>query len=259
MSVPSRPILCAVPVRLREPADLERLIRCLVSLWGTAPEATSVAVTYGDSDPTLLTQLDALASEIGVTVERAGYVSRGEAANRLLAVALESGADVVLVNPDVEFSLGSWLPALHSRTEADGRFVGIVGARLLKENGTVHRAGYLFSRLTLDWHARLEWAPGDLPESLRPVRCPVGGGVELIRHETLVAAGLLDERMPQPLDGIDLSLRAYAAGLDVIYEPGAVARWTGHPTTTWPDKAASAEFDAQWHGTDLSPWVPAIL
>ncbi len=136
--------------------------------------------------------------------------------------------------------------------------IGIVGARLVKPNGTIHRAGYLFSRLTRNWHARLEWAPAEMPEALLPYRCPVGGGVELIRLETLASAGFLNPKMPAPLDSIDLCLRAYAAGLDCVFEPAAVAVYTGEPVA-WPDKVASAPFDVAWHGTDLRQWVPPII
>ena len=40
MTVPSAP-LCVIPSYLRTPADLDLLVRCLVSLWSTAPGRAS--------------------------------------------------------------------------------------------------------------------------------------------------------------------------------------------------------------------------
>jgi hypothetical protein len=259
MSVPSRPILCVVPAVLKTQDQLEALLRTLVSLWSNGEGDDRLVLACDDSDPALTAQAEAAADELGAGFVDAGQDSPTEAANAGLQLALDAGADVVLVDAGAEFSAGPWLGALLSRATADpARPAGIVGGRTVRPNGTIHRAGFLFSRLTRNWHARMEWAPADMPEALLPYRCPVGGAFELVRHEALAAAGTLDPRMPRPLDMIDLCLRVDKAGLDCVFEPAAMAIWNGTPVQ-WPDKAASSTFDSNWHGTDLRRWVPPIL
>ena len=78
-----------------------------------------------------------------------------------------------------------------------------------------------------------------------------------MRHEAIAAAGLLDARLPAPLDRIDFCLRVFGAGLDCLYEPAAAA--VKHAAAPSPDADGKAIFDAKWHGTDLSAFVPPIL
>jgi GT2 family glycosyltransferase len=177
--------------------------------------------------------------------------------NEGLRAALALKSDVVLADPSVEFRFPGWLEALTSRLEAEGRPVGVTGARLLHSNGNVHRAGYLFSRLTREWQARLEHAPSDLHEAQLPLRCPVDAELLFVRHDALARTGVLDARMPAPLDSIDFCLRVHQAGFDSILEPAATAVFTGTPITR--DTTGAARFDAKWHGTDFSPWVPPII
>jgi GT2 family glycosyltransferase len=258
MPVPSRPLLAVVPVSLTAPEQLDAATRCLVSLWATAREVPVLVLDHGPSDGQLTARLRLVVDELGMRLERwDGPGGRAAADNVGLQVALDAGADAVLVDPDTELSLGPWLPALRAREGEPGRPAGVVGGRLVTPQGTLHGAGYLFSRLSLAWHPRMAHAPADLPEALAACRCPVAGGLELVRHEAIAAAGLLDVRLPAPLDRIDLCLRAFGAGLDCLYEPAAAAVRLGAAPVA--DADGKAVFDVKWHGTDLSAFVPPIL
>jgi len=57
MTVPSAP-LCVIPSFLRTEGDLDLLVRCLVSLWSTAPQADVVVVDDGSPGRSLLVPLE---------------------------------------------------------------------------------------------------------------------------------------------------------------------------------------------------------
>jgi hypothetical protein len=258
MASPSRPLIAVVPASPATPEQLDAVTRCLVSLWATAREVPALVLDHGDSDPELVARLRLVADELGMGLERwDGPGGRSAAENVGLQVALDAQADAVLVDPAVELSLGPWLPALLARRGEPGRPAGVVGGRLLTPQGTLHGTGFFFSRLSLAWHPLMAHAPAELPEALVPARAPVGAGLELVRHEAIAAAGLLDARLPAPLDRIDFCLRAFAAGLDCLYEPAAAA--VKHAVPPAPDADGKAVFDTKWHGTDLSAFVPPIL
>ena len=256
--LPSRPLIAVVPASPATLEQLDTLTRCLVSLWTTARDVPALVLDHGESDPELVARLRLVTDELGMGLERwDGPGGRAAAENVGLQVALDAGADAVLIGPEVEFSLGPWLPALLAREGEPGRPAGVVGGRLVTPSDTLHGAGYFFSRLTRTWSPRLANAPAELAEALLAARAPVAGGLELVRHEAIAAAGLLDDRLPAPLDRIDFCLRAFGAGLDCLYEPAAAAVWGGGFAR--PDAQGKAEFDVKWHGTDLSAFVPPIL
>jgi GT2 family glycosyltransferase len=259
--------LCVVPAFVATDADAEALLRCLVSLWATGADADVLVVDDGSTARELLDPLRAAVEELGYEL-LAGHEPAGcaAAANLGLRRALEEGRDAVLLGADVQLTSAGWLDALLARTDGAGRPAAVVGARLLFPNGDIQHAGRIFSQLSRQWVHRFQHGPGDLPEALRPCRCPVGGGLTLIRHETLASVGLLDEAFGLGGHDLDYCLRVFGAGLECIYEPAAVAvrrdkSAREHATERRRALArrSRARLLEKWGAEDLSPFVMEAL
>jgi GT2 family glycosyltransferase len=266
MTVPSAP-LCVIPTFLRTAADLDLTVRCLVSLWSSAPAASVMVVDDGSPERALVEQLAVATGELGYELvakpENEGF---SRTVNVGLRRALETGRDAVLVNADIEFLDADWLERMLGRTDSAGRPAAVVGARLLYPNGCLQHAGIFFSlRARSFWH-RYQYAPADLPEALDTVRCPVTAALQLIRHEALVAVGVYDEEFRMAFEDIDYCLRVFESGRECIYEPSV--RAVHHEKVFRGRKDAKLEawettsaerLLAKWGHTDLSPYTTAIL
>jgi GT2 family glycosyltransferase len=197
--------------------------RCLVAVWTTARDAAEfVVVGQAGGDPTITAQLHAACDELGfgfgLTDPR---TSLAAGVNPALEEALADGRDAVIVAPDVEPGEG-WLEALLARRDSAGAApAAIVGGRLLYPNGLIEHAGLQFSLLKHHFIPSYRFGPASLHEARVPRLCPVGPGMVLIRHPTLAAIGLLAEDLPG-LELVDYCLRAFAAGLECVYEPSAI-------------------------------------
>jgi O-antigen biosynthesis protein len=266
MTVPSAP-LCVIPTYLRTTADLELVVRCLVSLWTTAPGAGALVVDDGSPERSLIEPLAAAVEELGYEL-----IAKGEnegfsrTVNVGLRRALETGRDAVLVNADIEFHEAGWLDRMVARTDTKGRPAAVVGARLLYPNGCIQHAGVFFSpRSRAFWH-RCQYGPADLPEALCPVLCPVTGALQLIRHETLAAIGVYDGEFRMGYEDVDYCLRVFESGRECIYEPSACAfhhesvfrSRTTPKLAAWHDESI-LRLKKKWMGADLSPFTPAIV
>ena len=261
----SRAPLAIVPIYLRTSGDLDVLLRCLVSLVQTAPQAGVLVVDDCSPAAELVDLLAATAGEIGFELERRP-VNGGFATtvNVGLRRALREGRDAVLVNADIEFHSPRWLEAMVARTGTDSTPAAVVGARLLYPNGLLQHAGIYFSLLHRGFAHRFNLGPGDLPEALVPCRCPVTGALQLIRHECLDGVGLYDEAFHMGWEDVDYCLRVFAAGRDVIYEPAACAT---HAESLFRSRTAKGQEDwerrslavllAKHGGADLSAFTPA--
>jgi GT2 family glycosyltransferase len=269
MTVPSAP-LCVIPTYLRAPQDLDLLVRCLVSLWSTAPEAGVLVVDDGSPERALLPPLAAAVDELGYELlakdENEGF---SRTVNVGLRRALESGRDAVLVNADVEFLEAGWLDRMVARTDTAGRPAAVVGARLVYPNGCIKHAGVFFSLRTRSFWHRCQHAPMDLPEALTPMLCPVTAALQLVRHETLESVGLYDEGFRMTYEDVDYCLRVFASGRECIYEPSA---WAVHHEAVfrtrareqpphlegWREASRRRMFE-KWNGADFSFFTPAIV
>jgi GT2 family glycosyltransferase len=265
MTVPSAP-LCVIPSYLRTPADLDLLVRCLVSLWTTAPGAGVLVVDDGSPERPLVEQLAVAVAELGYELiakeENEGF---SRTVNVGLRRALETGRDAVLVNADIEFHEAGWLDRMVARTDTQGRPAAVVGARLLYPNGCIQHAGVFFApRSRAFWH-RCQYAPANLPEALFPVLCPVTGALQLIRHETLAAVGIYDGGYRMGYEDVDYCLRTFDAGLECIYEPAA---WALHHESAirgrldrrlkeWQEQSRET-LDALYADRDLTEFSPAL-
>jgi GT2 family glycosyltransferase len=262
-----RPTLCIVPAYLRSAEELDVLLKCLVSLQATAPDAQTLVVDDGSPVGELAAQAELACEQLGI-----GFVANDENSgfSRTVNVGLElahaMGHDAVLVNADIEFPAAGWLDRMRERTDTEGRPAAVVGARLLYPNGLIQHAGVIFSLLNRDWLHRYRFGPANLPEALKTTRCIVTAALQFIRWETLDQIGLYDEGYRLCFEDVDYCLRVFKAGLECIYEPSVVAmhhesffrrkvtpeieRWT---------KESTARMRALWGAEDLSRWVPETL
>jgi GT2 family glycosyltransferase len=260
------PPLAIVPAYLREQADLDKLLRCLVSLRTTAPGVIVLVVDDASPSDELAGLAEIAAQELdGVFVRN--ETNRGFAAtvNVGLRYALDEGADGLLVNADIEFAWPGWLEAMQTRTDTLGRPAAVVGARLLFPEGTLQHAGVYFSLLNRDFFHRFRYGPADLPEALVPTRCPVTAALMLIRHDCLDSVGLFDEEFGMAYEDVDYCLRVFASGRECVYEPAAVAShlekaFRDRPTAQAREMAERSQRHLwEKHATtDLSPWVPPV-
>jgi GT2 family glycosyltransferase len=217
-------VLAVVPARLQAPVDGELLMRCLVTLWRTAPEARVVVVDDASPLTDLAGQLGLVCAEVGAELIRFDE-ERGHAAavNAGLHRALAAGDDALIVAPEVQFLSEDWLPLLLGRTDSEDRPAAVAGGRLLYPTGLIAHAGAFYSPLHGWFDNRFRFAPEDLPEALVPAVCPVGGELQLIRHATLERLGGYEEHVGTGRPDLDYCLRVFAAGLECVYEPGAWA------------------------------------
>jgi GT2 family glycosyltransferase len=267
VTVPARPALCVIPAYLRTPAQLDLLVRCLFSLWRTAPGTEVLVVDDGSPEPGLVAQLEVAAPELGFDLyrkfENTGF---SQTVNVGLRRALETGRDAVLINADIEFFDEGWLERMQARTDSAGRPAAVVGARLLYPNGLIQHAGIFASLLKRDWIHRFQYGPSDLPEALVACRCPVTAALQLVRHDTLETVGLYDERFSMCFEDVDYCLRTFDAGLECIYEPSVRAfhhemmfRSNPSPKLERWLKESTRYMWSKWGAADVSAWVPEAL
>jgi GT2 family glycosyltransferase len=262
-----RPTLCVIPAFLRTEAELDVLLRCLVSLKATAPAAEALVIDDASPARELVAGLEIACEELGIAFsdneENRGFSGT---INGGLEYALATGRDAVLVNADIEFTDAGWLESMLARTDTQGRPAAVVGARLIYPNGLIQHAGVFLSLLDREFLHRFHYAPDGLLEALEPCRCPVTGALQLIRHETLEQIGLYDEGYEFCYEDMDYCLRVFAAGLECIYEPSVRAL---HLESFFHDKSSTATRERilrsrrrmldRWNHTDLAQWVPEVL
>ena len=259
-------VLAVVPTYLDKDVDAELLLRCLVSLSATAPEAQVVVVDDGSPAQHLVAQLGPVCAELGQRLvrkeENSGF---SRTVNVGLRLALEEGHDALLVNQDIQFVDAGWLDAMVARTDAEGRPAAVVGAKLLYPDGLIQHGGIHHSRLYGFFDHRFHFAPADLPEADVPAVCPVTGALQLIRHATLEALGFYDESFVMGYEDVDYCLRAFDAGLACVYEPAA---WALHhesalrgrlddKNAAWHKASAQRHAAKQAH-RDLSRFQPSL-
>jgi len=261
-----QPLAClaVVPIYLRTPEDLDVLLRALVSLRQTAPQADVLVVDDRSPADELVDLIEVACDELAIELHRRpvnGGFSR--AVNAGLRRALDEGRDAVLVNADIEFHEHGWLEAMLERTDTTGAPAAVVGARLLYPNGLLQHAGVYYSTLHRFWSHRFAFGPADLPEALQHCRCPVTGALQLIRHECLASVGLYDERFRMGWEDVDYCLRVFTAGRECIYEPAACAT---HAESLFRSRAGDGQdnwesqswrtLNDKYAATDLSAFMP---
>ena len=210
-----RPVTVAIP----HWGPPEQTVETVRALHGTTdPERVRIVVA-DDASPAphpeeLRRALEGMA-EVILAEENAGFAVN---ANRAMRAA-RPGDDIVLLNSDV-VALPGWLEALqHMAYGADD--VGFVGPKLLYPDRTIQSAGSHRNLGAPEWfdHRYRFKAPDHPPANVSVPCIAMTGACIYARRSAIDAIGLLDERYPMAYEDVDWCLRAWEAGLRVVYQP----------------------------------------
>jgi GT2 family glycosyltransferase len=139
------------------------------------------------------------------------------------AVAQARGALVGLLNNDLEFIEPDWLAELVSHAVRPD--IGVVGARLLYPDRTLQHGGVILGIGGFAGHAHKYFpaaAPGYFARAqLTQNLSAVTAACLLVRRETYLAVGGLDESLAVALNDVDFCLRVRQTGLRNLWTPFA--------------------------------------
>ncbi len=200
--------------------DAERVRALVRSISKTVPRGMArVIVTDDCSGPEHLAALARIKGidELVTSERNDGFAAN---ANRGLR-ASDPKRDVVLLNSDTE-ALPSWLQCLQYAAHYH-EDVGIVGAQLQYPDGRIQFGGTVRNRDQPQWFDhRYRFKPaGWGPANQSSPAIAVTGACMYVRRETIERIGLLDERYAMAYEDVDWCLRAWQAGLRVLYFPAA--------------------------------------
>jgi GT2 family glycosyltransferase len=224
----------------------EFISACLRSLLETTtPEQAEILVgDTGSSDPRVLELYRNQPAH--VQVRRPGRYHFSKSNNDLARLA--RGEFLLFLNNDTRATSG-WLPPLLAAMRCTR--VGIVGAKLLFDDGTLQHAGVEIA--TEEPYRYIGWHPGrgssaDTPRANTPLFLPgVTGACLLVRRELFGRLGGFDEGYEEECQDLDLCLAAARLGFEVVYEPRSVLFHFENGTRTvresLPDRG---RFRARW-------------
>ena len=201
-----------IPVMNR--VDLTR--QCLATLASSTPSHLYevVVVDNGSTDETAAFLRRARAAGMLRAVFNGENLGFGKACN--LGASLARGSSIVLLNNDTIPGEG-WLEALLE--VAVDETVGIVGSRLLYPDGRLQHAGIALNAQGLPYHIHRH-EPAQFGPALVQRDFPaVTGASMLLRREVYEQLGGFDEMFQMYVEDVDLCLRAWEAGLRVVYCP----------------------------------------
>jgi GT2 family glycosyltransferase/glycosyltransferase involved in cell wall biosynthesis len=210
-----------VPVDVVIPSyrDAERVATLVASIRATVAEGMARIIIADDaSGPEHVAALREIAGvELVLGTENEGFAAN---VNRGLR-ASDPQRDVVVLNSDVE-ALPGWIAALQYAASRDDD-IGIVTGKLLYPDGRIQFAGTVRNLGAPEWFDhRYRFKPEDWgPASLAASVLAATGACMYARRELIERVGLLDERYPMAYEDVDWSLRAWQAGLRVVYFPAA--------------------------------------
>ena len=142
-------------------------------------------------------------------------------ANRGIA-ASDPARDVVVLNSDVQ-ALPSWLECLQYGAYAHDGGAAIVGGQLQYPDGRIQFGGTVRNRDQPQWfdhRYRFKphgWGPAGAPGPALAVT----GACMYVRRSAIARLGGFDERYAMAYEDVDWCLRAWRAGLRVLYFPSA--------------------------------------
>lgn len=138
-------------------------------------------------------------------------------------VVAAAGDLLLLLNDDVEILAPDWIETMVALAVADD--VGMVGAKLLYEDGTVQHLGHLYERGDVTHVAA--GAPADWPGPVGDllVEREVSGvtaACALLRRSVYEEVGGMSGALPINFNDVDLSLKITGAGYRILITPFAV-------------------------------------
>jgi GT2 family glycosyltransferase len=258
--VESVPTLLVVPARAESDEEIEPLLQTLVSLTTTAAE--SMVLVVDDRSPAPFGQMiEVAASELGCAyVLQQDGSGTSAAFNVGLIAAAEHDMDLCLVAPGLVLDAPSWLTRLKARNGTDGRPAAVVGGAVVNPDGMIRHAGFFFSFFRRSWSARLRNVPRQLLDVQKPVLCPVGTDLQLIRREWINPVGLFDEQLDGSDAALDYCLRVSQAGGECILEASVRGESVVHADVEPKSGTTGAGILRSKHATtDFRPWVAEII
>jgi GT2 family glycosyltransferase/glycosyltransferase involved in cell wall biosynthesis len=199
--------------------DADRVKTLVASIGRTVPANMARIIVADDASGTEhVTALGEIAGiEVVASDQNSGFAAN---VNRGLRIA-DPERDVVVLNSDTEARPG-WLACLqYAASQEDD--VAIVGARLVYPDGRIQFAGTVRNLGAPEWFDHRyrfkpeDWGPAGIPGPVLAVT----GACMYITREAIERVGLFDERYPMAYEDVDLCLRAWQAGLRVLYFPAA--------------------------------------
>ncbi len=211
-----RPVDIVIP-SYRDAEHVRVLVRSLLK---TVPKDMARVIVADDcSGPE---HLAALRQVKGIDVVIDGETNAGFAANVNRGLrASAPDRDVVVLNSDTE-ALPSWLECLQYAAHRQ-EDIAIVGGQLQYPDGRIQFGGTVRNRDQPQWFDHryrfkpAGWGPADQTSPALAVT----GACMYVRREAIGRVGLLDERYGMAYEDVDWCLRAWQAGLRVIYFPAA--------------------------------------
>ena len=193
--------------------------RTVAGIWRTTRSDRVSVVVADDASPRLQRFALRLIPFVKVVY---GERNAGFAANANRGIAAAGDTDVVLLNNDVVADQG-WLEALQCEAYRDDD-IGIAGPRLLYPDGRIQSAGSHRNLGAPEWFDhRYRFKKGGHPPALvEGDVIGVTGACMYLKRSTLDAIGTFDEGYPMAFEDADLCMRAWDAGLRVVYAPASV-------------------------------------
>lgn len=209
-----RPVSIVIP-SYRDTSAVDNLLASLRTT--TDPSRVRIIIADDASGPAHVEALKAYGVEIVEGAENVGFARN---VNRGLS-ATNREHDVVILNSDVMARPG-WLESLqYAACQADD--IGIVGAKLLYEDGRIQFGGTVRHPTCPEWFDHrfrfrpASWGPANIPQPVLAVT----GACMYIKRDVIERIGPFDEDYPMAYEDVDLCLRAWQAGFRVLYWPAA--------------------------------------
>jgi GT2 family glycosyltransferase len=182
-------------------------------------ELEIVAVVDAATDPVVERGLHRIAGDRLRVVHYDGPFNFADKINRGVAVA--RGEHVLLLNDDTELIAPGSVAEMVGLAQQDD--VGMVGAKLLFEDGTLQHGGHLYHG-TIS-HALLGWPGGHPgPHRMSAVERECAGvtaAAALLRRDVFNRVGGMNTDFAVNYNDVDLSLTLRAAGFRIVWTPHA--------------------------------------
>jgi glycosyltransferase involved in cell wall biosynthesis len=258
--VPEPPPLVSLIIPTRDGRDL--LEACVESLLRvTAYRSFELIVVDNQSgDPRALEYLSAVQERGVARVLRFDAPFNFSALNNF-AVREARGSVVGLLNNDLEIIDPGWLQEMVSQALRPD--IGAVGARLLYPDRTVQHAGIILGIAGLASHAHKHSSERDdgyfLRARLVQNVSAVTAACLLIRRDTYLRVGGLDEELPVAFNDVDFCLRVRATGLRNLWTPFATLIHHESRTRGADDTPARRSTFRTERDRVLARWGPELL